>query len=146
MKGTHSKGIYPPKHPEKYEGDANKIIYRSSWEKKAFLWCDMSPSVLRWSSEEIKIPYVSPVDGKWHRYFPDLWVELKTKNGIETFLFEIKPDAQTKPPKAPKKKTRAHLDAVSRWGVNEAKWNAAIKYCEDRDWTFKLLTEENVRF
>lgn len=146
MKGPHSKGKYKPKHPEKYIGDPENIVYRSSWEKKSFLWCDMSPSVLRWGSEEIIVPYVSPVDGKWHRYFPDLWVELKTKHGLRTIIFEIKPEAQTKPPKPPKRKTRKHLDEVSRWGVNEAKWNAAIKYCEDRGWQFKLLTEENVRF
>jgi hypothetical protein len=30
------------------------------------------------------------------------------------------------------------------WGVNEAKWKAAVEYCKDRNWTFKVITEEDI--
>ena len=99
-------------------------------------YCDGKDNVLKWSSEEIVIPYRSPIDGKVHRYFPDFWV--KTTQG-ET-LIEIKPKIQTKPPKL-KSNKRRYIREVRTWGVNEAKWNAAITYCENRGWNWKILTE-----
>ena len=60
---------------------------------------DTNPSIYRWSSEEIAIPYIKPTDGKTHRYFPDYWIEYidNNKNIIQE-LIEIKPAAQTKRP------------------------------------------------
>ena len=44
------------------------------------LWCDQqNSSVQEWGSEEIVIPYVSPVDGKRHKYYPDFYVKIKGK-------------------------------------------------------------------
>ena len=102
-------------------------------------YLDGNDSVLKWSSEEIIIPYRSPIDGKVHRYFPDFWV--KTAQG-ET-LIEIKPKIQTKPPK-PKPNRRRFIREVKAWGVNEAKWKAAMTYCEARDWNWKILTEQDL--
>jgi len=57
---------------------------------------DENPNVISWGSEEICIPYKSPVDGKIHRYYPDFIVELKNKQGeIETLVIEVKPSKQT---------------------------------------------------
>src|SRR5581483_9137771 len=92
------QGRFSPKNPEKYKGDASQIFYRSSWELKLMLRCDTDPNIVEWSSEEIVIPYVSPLDGKVHRYFPDF--KIKTKQG-KTMVIEIKPLTQTKPPKKP---------------------------------------------
>jgi len=58
--GTSYKGKYTPKNPNKYAGDPSKIIYRSLWERKFMVFCDETASVLKWSSEEISIPYFSP--------------------------------------------------------------------------------------
>ena len=69
------QGKYIPRNPNKYKGDPRNIIYRSSWEHKFMLWCDQqNSSVQEWGSEEIVIPYVSPVDGKRHKYYPDFYV------------------------------------------------------------------------
>lgn len=142
-----SKGKYTPKNPEKYKGDTSNIIYRSSWERLTAIWLDNHPSVIEWSSEEIVIPYISPLDNKWHRYFPDFYVVLENKRGErKTYLWEIKPEKQTKPPKEPKRKSKRYLKEVAVWGVNDAKWRAAIKYCEERGWLFKILTEKNIGF
>ena len=89
------KGYYKPKNISKYRGDYRNIFHRSGLELKFMRYLDGNDSILKWSSEEIIIPYRSPIDGKVHRYFPDFWV--KTSQG-ET-LIEIKPKIQTKPPK-----------------------------------------------
>ena len=75
------RGKYQPKNPSKYLGDPTKITYRSLWERKCMLTFDDNPNVIRWASEEIAIPYLSPVDKKRHRYFPDFIVEVKNKKG-----------------------------------------------------------------
>ena len=143
------KGKFKPKNISKYKGDPSGIIYRSSWELRFMKYLDTTPSILKWSSEEITIPYLSPVDGRRHRYFPDFWVRVKTSGGeIKESLIEVKPKAQTQPPKGgpPKdaRKKRRYISEVKTWGVNEAKWKAATAYCGKRNWTFKILTEKDL--
>jgi hypothetical protein len=135
------QGRFSPKNPEKYKGDPSQIYYRSSWELTCMLRFDNDPNVIEWSSEEIVIPYKSPIDGKFHRYFPDFRV--KTSQG-KTLLIEIKPFAQTQPPKKPKKITKRFIQEVATYGVNEAKWKAAKEYSADRLWEFKVLTENDL--
>lgn len=139
------KRKYKPIHPEKYIGDHMNIVMRSSWETKFALWCDKNSSVLSWSSEETIVPYVSPVDNRHHRYFIDFKIKVQTKDGsIKTYLVEVKPDAQTRPPVPPSKKTRRYIQEVMTWGVNEAKWKAATTYAKDRQWDFIILTEHHL--
>jgi hypothetical protein len=138
-------GIFKPKNPNKYVGDSNNIIYRSSWECRVMTWLDLNEDIISWASEEIKIPYISPVDGKYHRYFPDFLVKMKTKEGqMKTIMIEVKPKKETSPPKPQKRITEQYVRAVKTWGVNEAKWKAAIEYCRDRKWEFKIITEEHL--
>ena len=87
------KGLFKPKNPSKYKGNINEIVYRSSWEKKMMIYCDTTTSVIEWGSEELVIPYVSPWDGRYHRYFPDFYVKVKDRSGkLENFE---KPDITT---------------------------------------------------
>lgn len=139
------KRKYKPINPSKYVGDPTNIIMRSSWETKFAIWCDKNPSVLKWNSEETIVPYVSPVDNKAHRYFIDFKIQVRTTNGsTKTYLVEIKPDYQTRPPVAPSRKTKKFLQEVMTWGVNEAKWKAATNYARDRGWEFIILTENHL--
>jgi hypothetical protein len=78
-------GKYNPINPKKYKGDTSKVIYRSLWERKLMVYCDNTKSVLEWGSEEVIIPYVSPWDGKVHRYFPDFYM-LKSNQSINVNL------------------------------------------------------------
>ena len=103
-------------------------------------WFDRNPNIVSWASEELIIPYKSPIDGRWHRYFPDFLVKTKTK----TLLIEVKPKKQTKPPPTPRRVTQRYITEVTTWGVNEAKWKAAIEYCKDRAWEFKIVTEDDL--
>ena len=75
------KGRYIAKNPKKYKGDPQKITYRSLWERKFMMYCDTNESVIEWSSEEIIIPYLSPWDGRIHRYFPDFYIKTNQHNG-----------------------------------------------------------------
>lgn len=143
------QGYFKPKNPQKYRGDPSNIIYRSSWELRFMMYLDDHPDVIQWQSEEFFIPYKSPIDGRWHRYFPDFLIKKRNKEGLtETVLVEIKPLAQTKPPKKQDKVTKRYITEVKTWGVNEAKWKAALEFCKDRKWTFHIFTEKdlNIKF
>ena len=94
------KGKFKPKNRDKYKGNPTNIIYRSLWERRFMVYCDSNNSVVKWSSEEIVIPYRSPFDRKIHKYYPDFWVKIKKHDGtIETSIIEVKPKSQTIPPK-----------------------------------------------
>ena len=139
------KGVFKPKNPQKYNGDPTNIIYRSSWELKYMMYLDSHENVLNWSSEEVIVPYRSPIDNKVHRYFPDFVVKIRNTTGmIETIMVEIKPYDQTKPPKAQTKKTKRYINEVYTWGINSAKWESAKKYCENKGWKFVVLTENEL--
>jgi len=108
-------------------------------------FCDTSNSVVRWGSEEVVIPYISPIDKKSHRYYVDFILELKQPNGsIKTLLIEIKPKKQCAEPKKPKRITKTYVEAVHTWITNTAKWRAAESAAKNRDWEFRILTEDNL--
>jgi len=139
------KGKFKPKNPTKYKGDPTNVTYRSLWELKLMRYLDDHPDIIQWSSEEIIIPYKSPIDGKFHRYFPDFVVRKRDKNGkISTIIIEVKPDKQTRQPEVKVKKNKQYINEVMTWGINQAKWKAAIEYCKDRNWTFTLMTEKHL--
>lgn len=139
------KGSFRPKNPTKYRGDPSGIVFRSSWELKFMNYLDAHPDVLEWSSEEFFIPYRSPVDGQYHRYFPDFWIRQRNKDGIEEVLVvEIKPKKQTEPPVVQTRKTKRYITEVMTWGVNSAKWQAATEFCRKKDWKFRILTEQHL--
>jgi hypothetical protein len=142
----YRQGIFKPKNPTKYKGDPTNIVYRSSWERITFAYLDENPNCISWQSEEFFIPYRSPVDDKIHRYFIDLKVTIQYPNNVnKTFLAEIKPYDQTLPPDMNKKRSKQRLlEEVSTYSVNQAKWIAAKKYCEDRGYHFIILTEYDI--
>jgi hypothetical protein len=139
------KGYFKPKHPKKYKGNPTNIIYRSLYELKLMAYLDKNTNVLEWASEEFFVPYLSPIDGKVHRYFPDFWIKKINKEGlIETIVIEVKPKTQTIPPVPQKNITKRYLYEVQTWGVNQAKWEAANKYCSNKNWKFLIATEKDL--
>ncbi len=142
----YHQGKFRPKNPNKYKGDPTNIVFRSSYELKFMDYCDLNESINEWRSEEFWIPYVSPIDGKVHRYFPDFFVKYKDKNGVNRILVvEIKPEKDLKDPdQNPKRKTKSWAFKVKTWAINQAKWKAAKEWCEDRKYEFKILTEKDL--
>ena len=139
------KGKYYPSFPGKYKGDPTNIIYRSLWERKFMVYCDKNQNILEWASEEIAIPYRSPIDNRVHRYFPDFYMKVKETNGkIKNYVIEVKPAKQTKPPAKPKRQTKGYIREAYEYARNQAKWKMAKEYCADRQWEFKVVTEKEL--
>ena len=139
------KGKYYPSFPRKYKGDPTNIIYRSLWERKFMVYCDKNQNILEWASEEIAIPYRSPIDNRVHRYFPDFYMKVKETNGkIKNYVIEVKPAKQTKPPAKPKIQTKGYIREAYEYARNQAKWKMAKEYCADRQWEFKVVTEKEL--
>ena len=119
------KGKYTLLHPEKYVGNPKKIVCRSMWERKFMLYCDKTPEVLEWSSEEIAIPY--HYKDKDRNYYPDFYIKfINENNDVEEAIIEIKPYYQR------------------TYGQNKAKWASARKYCKEHKYSFKILTEKEL--
>ena len=139
------KGKYYPSFPRKYKGDPTNIIYRSLWERKFMVYCDKNQNILEWASEEIAIPYRSPIDNRVHRYFPDFYMKVKETNGrIKNYVIEVKPAKQTKPPIKPKRQTQGYIREAYEYAKNQAKWKMAKEFCADRKWEFKVVTEKEL--
>jgi len=137
------KSKYSPENPQKYIGNPNNIICRSTWERKMCKYLDFNENVIKWASEEFSIPYYSHVDNKWHRYYPDFMCEIKDKTGkTKTYVIEVKPLKQTKQPE--KKNGKKYLSEMARYSINKSKWEAAEKFCDENGWTFKILTEKEL--
>jgi len=141
--GSYQQGKYRPKNPNKYNGDCTNIIFRSSYELKMFQYCDLRENVLLWESEEKVIPYLDPVTGRYKRYFPDVFIKYKDKEGnIRKAVIEVKPAKDLiEPEKNPKRRTKSWVYRVQTWARNQAKWSAAREWCEDRNMEFKIFTE-----
>jgi hypothetical protein len=95
-----------------------------------------------WNSEEIVLPYVCETDKKVHRYYLDLWFETQ---GGDTYIIEIKPKGQTKPPKTPQRKTRRYVKESLTYVKNQSKWKAASEFALDRGWKFEVWTEDTLK-
>jgi hypothetical protein len=137
------QGFFKPKNISKYIGKGIPV-YRSGWELKFFRWCDNNPKIVEWASESIIIPYVNPVDGKVHRYFTDGVIAINENNTIKKYVVEIKPSTQVQKPIAGKKKHSTLVYESVRYVQNQAKWAAAKKWCEQRNYSFLILTEKEL--
>jgi hypothetical protein len=139
------KGKYKPSYPQKYNGNSSNIIYRSLWERKFCVYCDLNENVLEWQSEEKCVPYRSPIDNRIHRYFPDFLIKVKEPDGsIKKYMIEIKPKKQTVPPPKPKRQTKGYISEVYEYAKNQSKWEAAREWCADRGYEFKVITEDDL--
>jgi len=139
------KGKFKPNNRKKYKGDPREIIYRSLWELKFMRYCDSNKNILKWSSEEIIIPYRCPTDNRIHRYFPDFYIKYKDVKGkLREKVVEIKPAKQVKEPKIQKRRTKKYVTEVMTYAKNRAKWEAAEDFCKDRRWEFQIMTEKEL--
>ena len=139
------KGKFSPRNRKKYKGNASDIIYRSLWELKFMTYCDSNKNIITWSSEEIVIPYRSPIDNRIHRYFPDFYIKYKNTEGkVLEKVIEVKPAKEVKEPKKQKARTKKYVTEVMKYAKNYAKWEAAEDFCKDRRWEFQILTEKEL--
>lgn len=143
MARNYKKGYYEPVNKEKLI-NASKLTYRSSWELESMKFFDRSPRILKWGSECMQIPYFSSVKGRMARYFVDFVITYQDKDGnLVTELIEVKPYDQVNPPKK-NKNTKTYQEAMLTYITNQEKWASATKYCEERGWKFRILTENQI--
>lgn len=140
-------GRFIPRNPQKYIGNPNEIFFRSSWEIHAMKFLDSSNAVMKWGSEEIKIPYLKPVidetTGKAYvkpaNYYPDFIVVYQDKTGAtQTEILEVKPLKESLQEKA---KTARDKMALA---VNMAKWKAADEFAKRNGMKFRVVTEQSL--
>lgn len=161
------QGHYNVQNKEKYVGDPSLVVYRSSWEMGFCRWCDFSSSVLRWSSEPIKIPYYdrvsnldeckkygldpnNPKNWKVRNYFTDFWVEVDKGDRTERWFVEIKPKNKLKkpvppPPTAKLKDIKRFNTQAKEYLINEAKFAALNEWAEKHDMKFFVFTEDTLQ-
>ena len=96
--------------------------YRSSWEHDVYQCLENLDEVSSYNVEHFPIEYYWK--GRTKRYFPDLFITFK--DGRHE-IWEIKPDNQKS------------LD------MNKAKWMACESHCEKRNWTFKVISESEIK-
>jgi len=143
----YKQGKFTPINKNKYRGNVDNIIYRSSLELTYFVWCDTNTSIIEWSSEEKIVPYFNPIDKRVHRYFVDLWMRIKGKSGIvKEYIAELKPYVYTTPDHLYTKsgKLTSSNKLKKQWIINQLKWKEAKKWAENKGMTFIILTEKDV--
>lgn len=142
----YKQAKYKIKHPEKFIGDPNELIFKSSWEERAFQMCDNNPHIIRWGYEIIPIWYLKPLPtGNYRKtfYLPDLYVEYYDKDhNFVREIVEIKPLKQTRASRARKSTTK--LQENYTYAVNTAKWEAAKCWCENNGIKFSIVTENSI--
>jgi hypothetical protein len=145
-------GKYRPTNREKYIGDPDSIIFRSSWEFRFCQYCDLNTSIVKWSSEPIWIEYWNPIDKKTHKYHPDYYIKVRKDDGTyQEWILEIKPKRQyrldMKPVltgKVTEKKLKSYNEQMTTWITNRCKFEAATKFAESRGYKFGAVDESFV--
>ena len=141
----YHQGLFHPHNPKKYLGDVKNIIYRSSWELRFLQWCDSNDNIIEYASEEFSIPYLSPLDNRPHRYYPDFLIKVKESRGvIKKYVIEVKPKRQTQEPKKRSRVTKSYVNECKTYALNQAKWKYAKEFCKDNSLEFKIITEEQL--
>lgn len=145
---SYLQGIYTPINPQKYIGNVDNIVFRSSYERKLMMKLDVSPDIVKWSSEELVIWYWDSIQKKKRRYFVDFTVLYKGSDGVEQkFAIEVKPYKETIPPTPPKnankKRKIRFLNESMTYRLNQDKWNAAREWCRANGFKFVILHEKN---
>ena len=131
-------------HMQSYKD--GRVNFKSSLELIAIKYCDFNKHIVKWSLEPFNIKYIKPTDGKYHRYYVDLFIEFSTG---DKFLVEIKPKSETTEPKKPKtvskKSIRNYEKAKITYAINKAKWEAATEFALTNKMKFIILTEEQLK-
>lgn len=134
-----AQGKFTPRNPEKYIGTKSPT-YRSSWEFSFMKFCDEHPSVEKWASESIKIPYKNPLTGKFTVYVPDFFIAYADRAGKKRVeIIEVKPVNQT----LREQVGRSRVNQAS-YIVNQAKWQAAYAWCKQKGIIFRVITENDI--
>lgn len=130
--------LYVPVNIDKYKGGGVPLVMRSKYELHFSKWCDATDAVIWWSNENIKVPYFHPIKRKVVGYWPDFIICINNK----IIMIELKPEREVNAPRLTNRKSL--LNEQGTFMVNMAKWRSAKKYCDERNWEFKIITNESL--
>lgn len=134
-----AQGKFTLTNPKKYIG-VKTPTYRSSWEFAFMKFCDEHPSVEKWASESIKIPYKNPLTGKFTIYVPDFFIAYADRTGKKRVeIIEVKPANQALKERVGKSRVNQ-----ASYIVNQAKWSAAYAWCKQKGIIFRVITENDI--
>lgn len=139
MPRRFAQGKFTLKNPDKYMGTKDPL-YRSSWEFAFMKFCDESPSIAKWASEAVRIPYRNPLTGRYTIYVPDFFINYVDKGGQpHAEIVEIKPQNQSL-----KEKVGKNLNNQASYILNQAKWEAATAWCRQKGLKFRVINETDI--
>ena len=139
MATNYRQGRYTVINPDKYIGNSTPK-YRSGWELTFMNFCDNNKNVLYWASEAISVPYRNPFTGQPKTYIPDFFVVYQNKYGKNIAeIVEIKPKKQS----LIESKVASAKDRMVV-AINHAKWQAAMAFCKQQGFTFRVITEDDL--
>ena len=98
------------------------IKFESNLEKDYYIWCEFNSCVTDYIYQPLSIKYINEHNVN-AIYTPDVLV--KYLDSRQTNLIEIKYSD----------------DLKKNFELYKPKFNAAIKYCRERDWKFEVITE-----
>jgi hypothetical protein len=156
----YRQGVFKPSNPKKCinilrEDVFGKPIYRSGWENRFMHYCNENENVLVWGCEVVVVNYDSQIalmEGKSRtkrRYYLDFYMELRNADGsISKKIIEVKPKAETLPPKPPKRKTAKGMarfeNAKKTYVTNQDKWKHAERWAKANGMEFVIITEDDL--
>jgi len=139
MPRRFAQGRFALKNPDKYMGTKDPL-YRSSWEFAFMKFCDESPSIAKWASEAVRIPYRNPLTGRYTIYVPDFFINYVDKGGQpHAEIVEIKPQNQSL-----REKVGKNLNNQASYILNQAKWEAATAWCRQKGLKFRVINETDI--
>jgi hypothetical protein len=134
-----AQGKFEIQNTEKYICKKHPT-YRSSWEYAFMKFCDESPSIAKWASEAVRIPYRNPLTGRYTIYVPDFFINYVDKGGQpHAEIVEIKPQNQSL-----REKVGKNLNNQASYILNQAKWEAATAWCRQKGLKFRVINETDI--
>lgn len=165
---SYHQGNYIPTNKDKVlklNGEGG-VYYRSSWERILYNYLDHNEDIIQWAAEGLSIPYQRKhkLDGvitlKSHTYYPDIVYTQKMADGsINKVVAEIKPQKEyematlldkgelelNESKLNTAKKIKNYQYTLNQAYINKCKWNAAIKWCDQKGYKFIVITEEALK-
>lgn len=101
-------------------------MFESSLERDFLVLLDFVPCVEQVEEQPVAITYCGQ-NGESRRYTPDTRVVFN--DGQPTSIFEVK----------------YREDLRTQWAASKLKFRAAMRYCQERGWRFRIITDREIR-
>lgn len=108
-------------------GDGGVAVFESSLERDWLLALDFDPRVQAIQVQPFSLRYQH--EGATRRYTPDVRADYALGSHVTTMVYEVKPARELH----------------ANWSAYRPRFKAAVGYCREHGWRFKLVTERHIR-